>query len=197
MKRETAYNYSHRTALFLSLLLVFLINACKTTAKIEKQPPVQEPQIDTLWLAPVTPQENIASIPTDSLTTDSLTSATPLLIPLTDTLVADTIPTLSDSTQTTLPTPPRRPAPKNKKESPFEVQVIRTAVDSVIQDMSEKIIHYYGNAVVKYDDITLEANYLKFNLKTNVVTATGLPDSLGKMQGTPIFTQGETKFEAL
>ena len=63
--------------------------------------------------------------------------------------------------------------------------------------MSQKVIHYYGKAVVKYDDITLEANYLKFDLNTNIVYAAGLPDSLGKPEGTPIFTQGETKFEAM
>ncbi len=83
-----------------------------------------------------------------------------------------------------------------KKDSTFEVKVERTATDSVVQDMKEKIIYYYGNAVVKYEDITLEANYLEFDLKTNVVTAKGLPDSTGKLIGTPNFTQGETRFEA-
>ena len=83
-----------------------------------------------------------------------------------------------------------------KKDNAFEVQITRTAVDSVVQDMKEKMIYYYGNAVVKYDDIVLEANYLEFDLKTNVVTAKGLPDTLGKLQGTPKFTQGETKFDA-
>ncbi len=81
-------------------------------------------------------------------------------------------------------------------QNTFEAQVIRTAVDSVVQDMKSKIIYYYGEAVVKYEDITLEANYLEFDLNTNVVTAKGLPDSLGKLQGTPKFTQGDTKFDA-
>ena len=83
-----------------------------------------------------------------------------------------------------------------KKGNAFDVKVTRTANDSVIQDMKKKIIYYYGDAVVKYDDITLEANYLEFDLKTNVVTAKGLPDSTGKLLGTPNFTQGETRFEA-
>ena len=81
-------------------------------------------------------------------------------------------------------------------QNTFESIVNRTAVDSVVQDMKTKILYYYGNAVVKYDDITLEANYLEFDLNTNTVTAKGIPDSLGKLQGTPNFTQGETKFEA-
>ena len=81
-------------------------------------------------------------------------------------------------------------------QNTFESVVNRTAVDSVVQDMKTKILYYYGDAVVKYDDITLEANYLEFDLNTNTVTAKGIPDSLGKLQGTPNFTQGETKFEA-
>ena len=81
-------------------------------------------------------------------------------------------------------------------QNTFETQMVRTAVDSVVQDMKARIIYYYGNAVVNYEDITLEADFLEFNLNTNTVTARGLPDSLGRLQGTPRFTQGETKFEA-
>ncbi len=191
MKRKTAHNYSYKTALFLSFVLIFIVNACKTVAKVEEQPPVQEPQIDTLQLVPVIPilpAEDTIPYPTDSLSTTPLPFAPP-----SDTLFADTLSTISDTIV-------KRPVPhhsKPQKDSPFEVQVVRSAVDSVIQEMNNKIIHYYGKAVVKYDDITLEANYLKFDLNTNIVTATGLPDTLGKMQGTPIFTQGETKFEAV
>ena len=83
-----------------------------------------------------------------------------------------------------------------KKSSTFDAKVERTAADSVVQDMKKKILYYYGNAVVKYEDIQLEASYLEFDLNTNEVTAKGLPDSTGKLSGMPIFTQGETKFEA-
>ena len=81
-------------------------------------------------------------------------------------------------------------------QNTFEVEVIRTATDSVIQDMDKKIIYYYGKATVKYEDILLEASYLEFDLNTNIVTAKGLPDSLGVIQGAPKFTQGDTKFDA-
>ena len=81
-------------------------------------------------------------------------------------------------------------------QNKFESKVNRVAVDSVIQDMDQKIIYYYGKAVVKYEDIVLEADYMEFDMNTNVVTAKGLPDSTGKLVGTPIFTQGSSKFEA-
>ena len=81
-------------------------------------------------------------------------------------------------------------------QNKFDSKVNRVAVDSVVQDMEKKIIYYYGKAVVKYEDIVLEADYMEFDMNTNVVTAKGLPDSTGKLVGTPVFTQGATKFEA-
>ena len=111
----------------------------------------------------------------------------------------DTIPDFLDTLQKpydTLTKPAKKIRPPRKKDAAFEVKIVRTAVDSVVQDMKSKILYYYGNAVVKYDDITLEANYLEFDLNTNVVTAKGIPDSTGRLQGTPVFTQAETKFEA-
>ena len=85
---------------------------------------------------------------------------------------------------------------KKEKKSSFESKLMRTAIDSVIQDLNNNKIYYYGNAVVKYEDITLEASMLVFDLSTNTVTAKGLTDSTGQLYGTPVFTQGETKFEA-
>ena len=153
-----------------------MANSCKTPASViqEEKHPSTEPQIDTIRLLL---HHDVARHDA----TDSIRPST------------DSIRQHNDS----VVKPVRTVRPPKQKDSPFEVKVIRTAVDSVIQDVKRKTIHYYGNAVVKYDDITLEANYLKFDLNTNIVTAAGLPDTTGKMQGTPHFTQGETKFEAL
>lgn len=130
--------------------------------------------------------EEVASQPVDSAVVVADSVAT---VMDSAAMVLDTLPTATASPQKPIRIPP-------KKDSPFEVKVVRTAVDSVVQDVKKKIIYYYGNAVVKYDDITLEANYLEFDLNTNVVTAKGIPDSTGRLVGTPNFTQGETKFEA-
>ena len=184
----------------MALLFVFMTNSCKTPASlvVEEKPSDPVPQVDTIRLTPVeepvelpkvaAKQPDSIPIPFDSLlvSVDSV---------FTTTTTKDTVVTLTPPTDPAAK-PTRTQRPRKQKESPFEVQVIRTAVDSVIQDMKEKVIHYYGKAVVKYDDITLEASYLKFDLNTNVVTATGIPDSTGKLMGTPLFSQGETKFEA-
>ena len=181
----------------MSFLLVFIGNACKTPASIvseETTKPI-EPQIDTLWLEPTVntreeqPKESdsLTVLPDSLFTTlDSITKLDSIVTPL------DSINNPIDS----IAKPKKTNKPSKKSDNAFEVRVTRTAVDSVIQDMTEKIIYYYGKAVVKYDDIVLEANYLEFDLSTNVVTAKGIPDSTGKLVGTPIFTQGETKFES-
>ena len=173
--------------------------SCKTPASVvEEKHHTPKPQIDTLWLEPI----DSVVIAREEQPRQSTSDTNGLLrhyVPRND--ETGTLPQSKDSLRPlndSIIRPKKTISqPKKQKESPFEVKVIRTAVDSVIQDVKEKVIHYYGNAVVKYDDITLEANYLKFDLNTNVVTAAGLPDSTGKMQGTPKFTQGETKFEAL
>ena len=185
----------------MSLVLVFMIQACKTHTAVvpaESHPP--QPVIDTLRLLPIKkPHPNDSTIPsldTLSRAADSLMSALDSTGIALDSLgrALDSLAKPIDSIVRTDKKPVR---PPKKSDNAFEVQVYRTAVDSVIQDMKEKMIYYYGKAVVKYEDINLEANYLEFNLKTNVVTAKGVADTLGKLHGTPIFTQGDTKFEAV
>ena len=187
MKRAVPHIYLIFTTIFLSLLLVLTMHSCKTPASVvDEKHHSSKPQIDTLWLEPIA-----EAIDTNVIMSDADSSG---LLRLANNDVTDSIRPSNDSA--IQPVKPVKPVRPPKKESPFEVKVIRTAVDSVIQNVKEKVIHYYGNAVVKYDDITLEANYLKFDLNTNIVTAAGLPDSTGKIQGSPKFTQGETKFEA-
>ena len=62
--------------------------------------------------------------------------------------------------------------------------------------MNQKKIFYFGNAEAKYDDITITAACLEFDLESSTCRAFGVADSLGKLQGRPVFKQGETSFEA-
>jgi len=90
----------------------------------------------------------------------------------------------------------RRIQPK-RSDSAIETQVICSATDSVYRDMNQMKIYYYGNAEAKYDDITLKADNLEFDLETSTCRAFGTVDSLGKTTGRPVFTQGESTFEAI
>ena len=177
----------------MSVALVCVAGGCKTLEKTEDRSQKTEVQVDTLWLEPV------ATDTLKAVTAPRPAAGDSVAVQLTPSLAMDTLVDTSSGlvvTGDTVVEAKRDLPPQRKKEAPFEVKIERTAVDSVVQDVQEKLIHYYGNAVVKYNDITLEANYLQFDLNTNVVTAKGLADTTGRLQGTPKFTQGETKFEA-
>lgn len=68
--------------------------------------------------------------------------------------------------------------------------------DSMVYDIKAQKIFLYGSAVVTYTTINLEADYLIFDWASNIVTAEGLPDSLGQMAGFPHFQDGTQEFTA-
>ena len=84
-------------------------------------------------------------------------------------------------------------APKEKK-SAIDAPIERTCNDSTVQDFKNNKIFYYGNAVIKYDDIEIQADYVEFDFDKHTVFAKGMPDSTGKIVGKPVFTQAGQKY---
>ncbi|MFN7115935.1 MAG: putative LPS assembly protein LptD [Saprospiraceae bacterium] len=70
------------------------------------------------------------------------------------------------------------------------------ARDSIIYDIKNRKIYLYGAAEVTYTTIKLNADYIVFDWESNIVTASGLPDSTGKKVGLPKFADGEQDFTA-
>ena len=83
---------------------------------------------------------------------------------------------------------------KQEKKSPLDAQIDRTCNDSTIQDFKNNKIFYYGGAVIKYDDIEVEADYIEFDFEKHTIFAKGMPDSTGKIAGKPVFTQAGQKY---
>ena len=54
----------------------------------------------------------------------------------------------------------------------------------------------YGNSSVKYGDIQLDAANIDLDLNNSTVYAVGAPDSVGEIQGSPVFNEGGTQYEA-
>ena len=71
-----------------------------------------------------------------------------------------------------------------------------TSVDSTKYDIKSEKVFLWGEAKVTFEDISLEANYIEIDLKSNLVYAKGLPDSTGKLVGTPKFKDGASEYEA-
>ncbi len=78
----------------------------------------------------------------------------------------------------------------------IETKITYIAKDSIRFLIGEKKMYLFGNAEVKYEDITLKSDYIEINMDSRVVLAKGTSDSLGKVIGKPVFLQNEQTFKA-
>ncbi len=83
-----------------------------------------------------------------------------------------------------------------KNDDDFDAEVEYTADGKITINNSANKIYMYKNAQVKYKDIELNADYIELNRDSNLIHATGKPDSTGTIVGKPIFKQGSQEFEA-
>ena len=202
LERTTYLKYFSTAAFCLLVGMVLLFYGCKQTAHIEAntyntQPlekdtvvPAHERIIDTITMVLDTVEKaQNTLLDTINAATDTLVETRIIAFHETDSIDKTQDTTAIDSLN-------HRRFTVKRSESAIETKVICSASDSSYRDMNQKKIFYYGNAEAKYDDITLTAACLEFDLETSTCTARGIPDSLGKIQGRPVFTQGESTFEA-
>ena len=67
--------------------------------------------------------------------------------------------------------------------------------DSVVL-IGRNDLRFYGNSEVDYDNIKLTASSIVMNMDSNVVHAVGVPDSIGELQGTPVFTDPSGEYKS-
>ncbi|MBS1541363.1 MAG: LPS-assembly protein LptD [Bacteroidetes bacterium] len=84
---------------------------------------------------------------------------------------------------------------KTVKKGDIENTIVYSADDSIISEMGRKIVHLYGNAKVTYGSINLDAELITIDYEKSTITASGLPDTTGKVIGFPIFKDGNEKYE--
>ena len=78
----------------------------------------------------------------------------------------------------------------------IEADVEYTAKDSIIMTMDgSKKVFLYGDAEVKYLDITLTAACIELDLDSSLTYAYGIEDSLGVASGLPVFTDKSGSYE--
>lgn len=78
--------------------------------------------------------------------------------------------------------------------STLKEPVFSTARDSIVEDNEKKMMYYYGDVKVTYEDITIQADYLAYNMETRTVFAKGLPDSTGNIVGKPVMKEGGSEY---
>ena len=120
-----------------------------------------------------------------------------------DTTIADNVQRTADSLQSQIDDI-QHPVDSNNQQSVSDSQsktfledkIERSCNDSTIQDFRNNKIRYYGGAKVVYEDITIEADFIEFDFETRTVFAKGLLDSVGKLHGTPVFIEGDKRYQS-
>ena len=80
-----------------------------------------------------------------------------------------------------------------RSKSSLELPAFSQAKDSIVEVFTDgqRMIYYYGDVSVEYQDMKLTAAYMQYNMKTGTVFAKGIYDSLaGAWIGRPVMTQG-------
>ena len=100
----------------------------------------------------------------------------------------------------------RRLSRRRIEAPPTGVRIVRdkvdldNAVDFSAKDslilMKRDTAFMYGDSKVTYGAIKLDASEIKMDMKDNTVYAVGTPDSVGDLQGTPVFDDNGTSYEA-
>lgn len=78
----------------------------------------------------------------------------------------------------------------------LEDDVDYTAEDSIVGSPGEGKAELYNKAYVKYQDITLEAGYIRIDFNTSTLYARGLKDTSGKVSQKPLFTEAGKTYRA-
>lgn len=79
----------------------------------------------------------------------------------------------------------------------LEFPAFSVARDSMIEDFSNgrKVIYYYGDIKVDYGNMSIKADYMRYDVDEGVVYASGLPDASGVVQGKPEMNDNGTTYK--
>lgn len=108
-------------------------------------------------------------------------------------LLQDTLPRVDDSTRV-LPDSLSKDSVL-KKKSALDAVVDYTAKDSIVMT-ADNWGYLYGEAEVKYTDITLKGEKISMNMDSSLVYATFGLDSVGKEFGFPVFADKSSELES-
>ncbi len=81
-----------------------------------------------------------------------------------------------------------------KKKKALDAPVKYEAKDSVVFFMGSSLAYLYGDGKVNYDNIELTAEEITMSMDSSLVHANGVTDSLGRLVGKPVFTQGSDEY---
>lgn len=109
--------------------------------------------------------------------------------------ITDSLPAVPDSRHVDTIAIPNFGKSKHSKSKDFDVPVYYNSDDSLLNDMKNRKAFLYGNAVVKYEDMTINAAFIEVDLDKKEVYAYGRTDG-DSIVGKPEFNQGDETFVA-
>ncbi|WP_143960111.1 putative LPS assembly protein LptD [Litoribacter populi] len=93
--------------------------------------------------------------------------------------------TLPDGTDTTTVVP----------KGDIQTQIDYYAEDSIITDFTSNKVYLYNDAWFEYGNIRLDADYIVIDWEKSELYASGITDTLGSIQGNPVFKEGPATYE--
>jgi hypothetical protein len=90
---------------------------------------------------------------------------------------------------------PKRKTNRQPRKSEITSDIVYNAKDSIVME-GMNIALLYGDATVVYENMELTADFIRVNLDSSTVYATGSVDSLGNESGLPVFKEGNEQFDA-
>ncbi len=70
------------------------------------------------------------------------------------------------------------------------------AIDSIRFNVVEHKVYLFNEGEIDYEKINLKANYVDVDFDKSLVFAIGVPDSNGKIIGSPVFTEGDQSYKS-
>lgn len=118
---------------------------------------------------------------------DSIFFASDSIISIKDTLIFESDSLSTDTLQSSV-------SKKRMSPNALTSSVKYTCQDSIIINLPGKKVLLFEEAKAYYEDIELFSDFMEFGFVSSELFASGVADSCGHIQGSPIFKQGSTAF---
>jgi len=83
-----------------------------------------------------------------------------------------------------------------KKKKTFENRVNYSAKDSIVTDLTSKMVYMYNDSKIKYGDIELESGKVSISFDKKQLSAEGIKDSTGVLSQNPVFKEKATEYKS-
>ena len=177
--------------LLLLLVIGVAVVSCATQVRRTEPPAAAPSQTES-------PDTVVADLSADTTRLlDTLATPQDSLAAVSDSLAAKADTTLAPAATDTLAKDAEAPIAERDSVELFKLEapVTFSAEDSIVMT-GRNVMYFFGPSEVKYQRMSIEANYLKIVSDSSEVYAQYVLDSLGQPTAKPKFADGDQKFES-